>query len=212
VIKYFQSLPKEFYDLIDDQSSIEIVTNITSLVSINKDLKNNGVSFYDYVVQDGETPENLAHKFYGNSNKHWIVLMMNDISHPQFDWPLNINSLELYINKKYEVAANNTMSGLDWAKTNVRSYHKSIQKINPRSNDQQLTIIHIDSATYANTSASTNVYELNSGETIRVETSAFYVTYYNYEIYKNEKKRNIKMLKPEYVELIENELQDKFSL
>ena len=212
MIKYFQTLPKEFYFQGNESTSLDIVTNITSLVSINGDLKNNGVAFYDYLVEDGETPEMISHKFYGNSNKHWIVLMMNDITHPQFDWALGTNSLEIYIDKKYEVQANNTMSGLQWAKNNVRSYHKNIQKRNIRSNETQLTIIHLDSSTYANTNPTTNEYFLNSGERVLVETSAFFVTYYNYEVYKNEEKRRIKMLKPEYVEMVENELQDKFTV
>jgi hypothetical protein len=194
------------------QVFLDIVTNITSLVSINGDLKNNGVAFYDYLVEDGETPEIVAHKFYGNSNKHWIVLMMNDIVHPQFDWSLSTNSLELYIDKKYEAQANNTMSGLQWAKTNTKTYYKIVRKKNVNVNSVDVSYIEIDYNTFANTSYVKNEYTLKNGNRIDIESNATYITYYTYEVSVNEKKRRIKMLKPEYVEMVENELQDKFTV
>jgi hypothetical protein len=212
MIKYFQTLPKEFYFQGDESSSLDIVTNITSLVSINGDLKNNGVAFYDYLVEDGETPEIVAHKFYGNSNKHWIVLMMNDIVHPQFDWPLSTNSLELYIDKKYEVQANNTMSGLEWAKNNIKTYYKIVRKKNLVSKQTQIQYIQIDQYTHANTNYVKDEYTLQNGSRIEIDSNATYFTHYTYEVSVNEKKRRIKMLKPEYVEMVENELQDKFTV
>jgi hypothetical protein len=212
MIKYFQTLPKEFYVSSEESTSLDIITNVTSLVSINKDLKNNGVTFYEYLVEDGDTPEILAHKFYGNSNRHWIVLMMNDIVHPQFDWPLGMNSLQLYIDKKYEVQANNTMSGLEWAKNNIKTYYKIIRKKNVISNEVSVSFIEIDEDTYANTTYVKEEYTLKNGSRVDIESNATHVTYYNYEISENDKKRKIKMLKPEYVEMVENELQDKFTV
>jgi hypothetical protein len=212
MIKYFQTLPKEFYFQGDEASSLDIVTNITSLVSLNEDLKTNGVVFYDYLVEDGDTPEILAHKFYGNSNRHWMVLMMNDIVHPQFDWPLSMNSLELYIDKKYEVQSNNTMSGLEWAKNNIKTYYKVVRKRNLVSKENQIQYIEIDGSTHANTNYVKNEYTLKNGNRIDIESDATHITYYTYEIFENDKKRKIKMLKPEYVEMVENELQDKFTV
>lgn len=211
MIKYFQSLPTEFYTTANNASSLDVVTNITSLVTINSDLKNNGVTFYDYVIEDGETPETIAHKFYGNANRHWIVLMMNNIVHPQFDWPMSSNSLDSYINKKYEVQANNQTTGIQWAKNNIKAYYKFQRRQNSRSREFYTTSTEIDSATYANTAYVKTENVLDSGETIITETNGLYVTYYNYEVALNDKKRNIKILKPEYVELVENELEDKFS-
>lgn len=212
MINYFQSLPKEFYTSSNTASSLDIVTNITSLVTINQDLKDNAVTFYDYVVEDGETPENVAHRFYGNSNRHWIVLMMNNVVHPQFDWPLNTNSLELYINKKYETQANNQTTGVQWAKNNIKSYYKLERRYNIRSNEAREQYLEIDAAAYANTAYTSNEITLDSGETIKIESNGVYVTYYDYEVAMNERKRKIKILKPEYVEMVENELQDKFSV
>ena len=55
-------------------------------------------------VKEGETPERLADKFYGDSNYHWVILHVNEIIDPRFDWPLTTYQLEQYVGSKYGVA------------------------------------------------------------------------------------------------------------
>jgi hypothetical protein len=93
--KYFNYFPKTSYTF--DGTNIEYVTNLLSKVSFESDFKDNSVIYYEDLVGDGETPEIVAHKIYGSADKHWIILMLNDILHPQFDWPLNESSLNKYI-------------------------------------------------------------------------------------------------------------------
>jgi len=52
-------------------------------------------------VKDGETPELLAHDFYGDANRHWIILLANDIIDPFYDWVLQDIHLSKYVTKKY---------------------------------------------------------------------------------------------------------------
>jgi hypothetical protein len=56
---------------------------------------------YEYIVQDGETPELLAHKKYDDPQRHWIILMINDVIDPYFGWVLSSVELERYTDKKY---------------------------------------------------------------------------------------------------------------
>jgi hypothetical protein len=211
MINYFDTFPKEFYTSNNSSTGLDIVTNITSRIQFNTKIKTNGASFYDYIVSDGETPEQISHKFYGESNKHWIILMMNDIIHPQFDWPLNINSFDEYVNTKYTVLANNSMSGTDWSRSNVYEYRKVETRTNPITKDAIRKIVILDANTYANTTNSTNEYTLQSGQTIIVRIEKSTINYYDYEYNLNENKRRIKILRPEYVNVVERELQDKFS-
>ena len=84
---YFEKFPTTFYTL-DDQKTVQIVRNIFLRLNINENIKNN-LSLYDeYDVLDGETPEIVADKFYKNPQSHWLILHMNDILDPRFDWPL----------------------------------------------------------------------------------------------------------------------------
>jgi len=97
---YFEKFPTTFYTL-DDQKTVQIVRNIFLRLNINENIKNN-LSLYDeYDVLDGETPEIVADKFYKNPQYHWLILHMNDILDPRFDWPLSTNNLIKYCQSKY---------------------------------------------------------------------------------------------------------------
>lgn len=97
---YFSKFPVTLYSL-DDKASVQTVRNILLRNKINDDVKNNFAIYDEYDVLDGETPEIVAHKFYGNAQLHWLVLHMNDILDPRFDWPMNTLNLYNYSVAKY---------------------------------------------------------------------------------------------------------------
>ncbi len=98
--KFFSYYPKTFYISNNSTTGTDSVTNIISRFKFEESLKQNSTAFYPYQIQDGDTPEIIAHKYYNDPERHWIVLLFNDIVDPQFDWPLNQNSIIEYINKK----------------------------------------------------------------------------------------------------------------
>lgn len=60
----------------------------------------------DYIVQEGETAQMLAQDFYGDPNLFWVLMNLNDVVHPWFDWPMAYNDLIRYTRSKYELASN----------------------------------------------------------------------------------------------------------
>jgi hypothetical protein len=210
--KYFRYFPKTQYNLDEQSTSLDYVTNIMGKFSFEESFKNNSVIFYKYAVTDGETPEMLAHKFYGSSEKHWIILSLNDIVNPLIDWPINQNSLIKLIDKKYEQYANtaNGFTGLEWARENIHSYFKVETQTNLDTSEKFETTIIIDSNTYANTSSSTSEYTLSNGKRIKVDVVKGLKTYYENEVETNENKRLIKILKPEFVNTVEEEFKKVF--
>lgn len=78
--------------LFKDYKSIEYVLNKKSitLVDIFKNVTfigiENNIAFLDYFIQDGETPETVAIKFYGDSSLSWLILLSNNIADIQNDW------------------------------------------------------------------------------------------------------------------------------
>ena len=64
-------------------------------------LKHKSLVFYQYDIRDGETPEIIASKLYGDSGYHWIILLANDIVNPYYDWPMSYENLINTIRKKY---------------------------------------------------------------------------------------------------------------
>jgi hypothetical protein len=55
----------------------------------------------EYKIKDYDTPENICLRLYNDSSLSWILLYLNDIIDPFFDWPLNSNELRKFIIDKY---------------------------------------------------------------------------------------------------------------
>ena len=98
---YFEAMPLTLYSLEDDRSNVKLVTNITTRIKINEEVKNQYGLYDEYDVRDGETPELVAEKFYNNSQLHWIILHYNNIIDPRFDWVMETNNLVKYVTDKY---------------------------------------------------------------------------------------------------------------
>ena len=97
---YFKSFPVIPYDSVGDLQ-FKDVTNLLRRVGLRAKLKSN-TSLYDtYDVKEGETPEMIAFKLYGDSELHWIVLMINDITDRYHQWPMNFSQFNEYLNDKY---------------------------------------------------------------------------------------------------------------
>lgn len=96
----FESFPKVNYTL-DDGETIQIVTDLFRRVILSKELKENNSFFETYEVLHGETPEEVSYRFYGTQNLHWLILMVNDIIDPRFEWPVSEENLLQLTSKKY---------------------------------------------------------------------------------------------------------------
>lgn len=208
--KYFNYFPKTFYTSNNNATGIDTVTNLIARFGFESKLKENALVFYEYNIQESDTPEIIASKYYDNPERHWIVLLFNDIIDPQFDWPLQYNTLINFIDEKYTAngAANTTpQTGLAWAQSanNVKAYYKVITRTS--STDSLIEKIQLDANTYTNTSISTTTFTLQDGSTVTETTTKETQTYYEYEIEENEKKRTINLLKKEFVPEVEKEFK-----
>jgi hypothetical protein len=211
--RFFNYYPPTFYSFDNNSNVYDIVTNLTSKVSFESEFKENSVVYYKYSVADGETPEVLAHKIYGSAERHWIILALNDIVNPLTDWPIEQRALYNTIEKNYqspEYANNSTTgAGTNWAKSNTYAYYKVETQQNKNLNVSFIDKIRVDANTYANVITSSSDYTLDSGDIINITITKETQTYYDYEIEKNENKRLIKILKPEFVPAVEEEFKNK---
>jgi hypothetical protein len=207
--KYFNYFPKTVYSL-DNTNNVDTVTSIVSRFSFENSFRDNTSVYYEYDIQDSDTPEIIANKFYGDSEKHWVVLMLNQIIDPQFDWPLDQRTIISFINEKYSVNASVGQSGITWAQGNIHSYYKVETRTTNSTNTDLQTKLQIDANTYANVAATTTNLTLEDGNSITIKVSKETKSYYDYEVEQNETKRTIKLLKPEFVSPIEDELRAVF--
>ena len=182
-------------------------TNLISRFSFEKSCKDSTAVSYEYDIQDSDTPEIIADKFYDDSERHWIVLMFNDITDPQFDWPMDYKTLISFIDEKYKASANVGQSGSNWAKSNTHSYYKKETRTTISTNTITVNKIEVDANTYANVASSSSTVTLADGYVITIAVSKESQSYYDYEMELNESKRKIKLLKPEFVSAVEEEFR-----
>ena len=214
--KYFNYFPKTVYTLDDDGSKLDTVTNIIARFAFEDKLKENSAAFYKYEIKDSDTPEIIANKYYENSERHWIVLLFNNIIDPQWDWPLEDRTFNQFVDNKYSTVeyantSNTSVSGLSWAKNNanVKSYFKVVTT----TTYENTTIekFEVDSNTYANNvlmqNNTNNDYQLEDGTSVNIKITKETQTYFDYEKTVNDAKRTINLLKSEFVPAVEKEFK-----
>ena len=100
-MSFFTRFPKISYD-IKGNGNAKLVTDIIRRVKIKSAIRDNTSLFEKYDVQSGDSPETVAYKIYGNAQYHYIIMLMNDITDRYYDWPLNDQDFEKYVNEKYD--------------------------------------------------------------------------------------------------------------
>ena len=153
---YFNSMPKIYYDSADTGQP-KIVTNLMRRVGLRTKVKTNTMLFDTYKLREGETPEIIAHKLYGDPELHWIIMLVNNVIDRYHDWPMSTNQFNSYLNQKYVDADGNPDTSA------VHHY-----EIDQTSGDTTVTIEVTDLTTYPNASTVTNYeYEQRRQDEIR---------------------------------------------
>ena len=97
---YFQNFPLIPYDSVGD-GQYKLVTNLLKRVALRAKVKTNTSLFDTYNVKEGQTPEMIADKLYGDPNLHWIVMYVNNITDRYHQWPLTTPQFLAFLNDKY---------------------------------------------------------------------------------------------------------------
>ena len=97
---YFEDFPTINYDVVGDKN-LKTIRDITTRVKFKGAISSNHALFKKYNVNDGETPESIAFREYGDAQLHWVVLLFNDILDPRYDWPLSQRDLNTFVKGKY---------------------------------------------------------------------------------------------------------------
>jgi hypothetical protein len=97
---YFKPFPTIDYDPIGNNTH-KTIKDILIRVKIKDVVKQNRAVFSKYDVKEGQRPEDVAYEQYGNTEFHWIVLMMNEMIDPYYDWPMGLRDLERFVAAKY---------------------------------------------------------------------------------------------------------------
>lgn len=222
-MKYFSSLP-----LLTQKNNVNdyiVYTNILTRNYFLPKLKNNIMLFYNYDIQENDTPESIAYKYYGNSYNYWLILYANNILDPFSDWPLSGNQLSMYLFDKYKAQASNALSisantitvseVLSYLSLTPHHYEKIITTTDSTSMQNTVIKINIDFDTYSSLVDSTTTKTFTSGDdigvTVKKTVQKNAVSIYQYEVDLNESKRTINIMKDTYVSQAEIEFVNLMS-
>jgi len=99
-MSYFIKFPKMTYDIKGDNNR-KLLPDILRRVKIRSKFKTETMLFDKYDVKEGEKPEDVAYKWFGDAELHWVVLMTNDITDRYYEWPMNSVQFAEYLTDKY---------------------------------------------------------------------------------------------------------------
>ena len=204
---FFGKFPTLLYNLDGLNTNQIVVTNLLYRTHLLPSIANNTSNYYLYTLKDGETPEIVAEKYYGNPEAHWLVMYANNVVDPQFDWLLTQDEFNAYIKAKY--------GSISQAMGKVHHYNKVIETIDSKTGLVSFNSYEIDFADnrsvvgdstlpYSTYSNLPDFFDVNpkgkfkdgSGETMYITRSITYC--YDWEDAQNENKRNIKLIRKEY--------------
>jgi hypothetical protein len=187
-IDFFSEFPKIGYSL-DDNATQQVVVDILKRVIIQKEYQENAAYYEEYDIKHGETPEEVSFRFYGTTTLHWIILMVNNIIDPRFEWPMSEENLVKQVESKY--GGENNIFTLNRAK-DAKGYQVETFFIlsEESTHKEPIRLIYEGLEDSINTPV---IYQQS-------ETIANYESNYEVESQKNEKIRSIKIIKPEIVQ------------
>ncbi len=187
---YFRELPNILYPsfLPEKISSLDFIEikNVFRRVKLRDDLNNNFTLFNKYEIPMNARPDTVAESLYGSANFDWVVLTVAGILNVRNEWPLSNRDLYVYANNKYGESLNS-----------VRFYEtkevkdSSDRLILPKGKvvDNNFTIPKPDEPTAT----------LNP---------VVGISNYEYETRLNEEKRNIFILREEYLQEFLNDIRE----
>ena len=189
---YFRELPEiDYQSFLSDSNSSQNYLRVKNLFRRNKlrdDLQNVFTVFEKYEIVDGARPDTVAEEFYGDSELDWVVLMTANITRVRDQWPLSNRDLYKYAENKYGV------TGL----TSVHHYETK------QITDSEGRII-IRAGSEVPSDYSISYYD--SGEQITATDTTVAVTNYEYETDIQDELRNIYLVKPEYLNLVIQDIE-----
>jgi len=186
---YFRELPNLFYQSQskDRNSSTDyvLVKNLFRRNKLRDDLLGATTTFNKYQISDGERPDTIAQDLYGDPQLDWVVMMVANIVNVRDQWPLSDIELYKFAEEKYGTKLND-----------VR-FHETTQ-VKDSSGRLILPKGKIVDSDFTIPKPGTDTATLNP---------VVSVSNYNYEIRENNKKRNINVLKADYLGMLLDDMR-----
>ena len=194
--RYFRNIPDfEYVNRTKDGQFISNYTQVKNFFKkgrIREDLFQDLTVFEKYSVKGDDRPDNVANEIYGDPTLDWVVLTSNNITNVQNEWPLSQKAFEDYIIDKYKT---------DEKLNEVHHYE---------SNEVKDTngVIIFPKGVRVSAAQSVSYFEPLSEESVTVNPISRAVTNFEHEQKVNDEKRRIFLIKPIYLGVVFDDLEE----
>jgi len=194
--KYFRNIPDfEYVNRTKDGQYISNYTQVKNFFKkgkLREDIFQDLTTFQKYDVKGDDRPDNVANEIYGSPDLDWVVLLSNNVINVYDEWPLSQSNLDAYVMDKY-----GTIEKLN------EVHHYESNEVKDRNG-----VIIFPRGVQVSVAQSVSYYESMTDEQVTVNPISRAVTNLQYEEDINNKKRRIFLIKPLYLNVILDDLEE----
>ena len=192
---YFRYVPNfEYVNRLKDNQIISSYIQTKNLFRrgvLREDIFTDLAYFTKYSVVGDDRPDNVAFKVYGSQYYDWLVLLSNNIINYQDEWPLDNRAFESYLTAKYPT----------YEDRNKVRYYETIEV-----RDQSGFVV-VPAGLQVDKDFTFTYHDTRIGVELTRTGITKEFTNYDYEVMLEDAKRNIFLLKPEYVDIVTRDLR-----
>jgi len=193
---YFNRLPDfEYVSRLPDAQISDYITvkNLFKKGKLREDIFQNLTFFTKYQIQGNDRPDNVAFEVYKDSSLDWLVLTCNNIINIQTEWPLPQQQFDNYLLDKYG-DYNTLYNGIH--------HHETVEVKNSQG------VVIVPAGLQVESNYSVSYYDFITELQVTRNNIVEPVTNYQYEEIQEDKKRNIFLLKPRFLNVVLDDLED----
>tara|TARA_B100000941_G_scaffold103097_1_gene72179 strand:- start:511 stop:1167 length:657 start_codon:yes stop_codon:yes gene_type:complete len=165
-----------------------IVKNLFKRGKIREDFFQNVTAFNKFMVEGDDRPDNVAYQLYEDDQLDWVVLLSNNIINVRDEWPMSQYDFQRYIDNKYDPVQLGQI------------HHYETKEIRLPNGVLALQAgLEVDANFTFSYSYESTDYNIND---------VISISNLEYEIKKNDDKRSIYVIRPEYVNIIISDMRE----
>ena len=177
----------------DRTSSNDVVRvkNLFKRAKIRTDIQKSASAFDEFTIVGDARPDNIANQVYNSPFLDWVVLISNNIINVRDEWPMTQSDFQNYLNDKYGTVLLNEIHHYETLKVNDPNGSLLLEE--GLRVDENFTLKYSYEGEYKTLSGSQLLKS---------------VTNYEFEVEKNDDKRNIFLLKSNYISTIISDMRE----
>ena len=187
--EYFVHYPQISYDISGTKpAKVKTVINLMERAKIKNVVLDDIIRYFPYSIKENQRPDHVSDEVYGDVKYTWLIFLINDITDPIYDWPLGTREFGAYVKNKY--------GSLATAKSTIHHYEQILR-----------TRVEATGTTYPIEEARIEIDETTYDTLALAARDIKYC--YDWEVDRNEAKRDIKLIGRNFVADILTEHSEK---